>query len=293
MEPPQIIRELQHRWDSLSSPIRPNVLDIAWYRSHLPALPANRALLLGATPEIRDLFSESGYDAVVQDINKTNYEAMSALRLVTPGTETYMQSDWLEERPEFLGAFDAVVGDGVLLYLSFPSEPAQLMALLSRYLRPNGRLLLRQVFLGPLDPLKPSLERVARTERPCGTLVSSLLMSLIVQSAGISGTVDAALMGRLARAVTARLSDKQKEPFQLPFFRIRVAIRTIDFTTIFLLPCRYLRYHNSCNFYRLSWMWRRLIRRTTSQSSTTSGSNSGFVRVNRIRLPFAAERQTR
>lgn len=99
------------------------------------------ALVLGATPELRDALVESGYKLCSIDINIEMFLAMDGLLKHKSSTETLVKANWLDNPfPE--GYFDLVVGDAVLPNVPW-EERGNLLAEVKRVLKPGGVFLTR------------------------------------------------------------------------------------------------------------------------------------------------------
>ena len=133
--------EFHRRWPKLKPPLRPNEEVVAALRDAI-AGGAERALLLGLTPEL----SEVAQETVAVDWSD------KMLAMVWPGntaSRRAVQANWLQ-LPCKVGAFSAAIGDGSLNCLEYPRQYRLVFEELSRALRPGARLAVR-VFLTP-DP---------------------------------------------------------------------------------------------------------------------------------------------
>ena len=145
-------RLLARRWASIGPPFRPSPADLAVYREHLGALRGDRILLLGSTPELRDLAASLGIASVtLVDMDRTVAAAMD--RFVTTADrrhETLVVDDW--SRMEFpAGSFGAVVGDLVWHWIR-ASRRAVVRDRIERFLRPGGLFISRFRLIPDVDP---------------------------------------------------------------------------------------------------------------------------------------------
>lgn len=69
-----------------------------------------KALILGATPEFRDMFSKYPINVTLLDINPEMYVAMRSLMKCKPKYEKFVKSDWLKI-PFKNETFDIIIGD--------------------------------------------------------------------------------------------------------------------------------------------------------------------------------------
>lgn len=101
------------RWASVGSPWRPSAGDASVYRRLAGARLGGKTLVLGATPELRDIVAEAGGHTFVIEMSGAMHACASRmLRHADPSSETWIQGDWCE----VIGAtheFDLVLGDMV------------------------------------------------------------------------------------------------------------------------------------------------------------------------------------
>ena len=109
-------------WDLVPSPVRPSRNELAAYRTFWNTIPRKkRILILGSTPELRDLAAEEeGARVYVADFSPRMMLGMSKFtRRADPLKEKWVKDNWLELAfPERF--FDVVLGDLVLQ--QFPPE---------------------------------------------------------------------------------------------------------------------------------------------------------------------------
>jgi SAM-dependent methyltransferase len=135
-------------WHSVGSPWRPSADDIAAYRRLAGSRLAGRVLVLGVTPELRDLVAEAGGRALVLDVSPAMYAAAAALlQHADPADETWVQQDWCDASLP-AGEFDLVVGDMVWWAVSVSTQHL-LRDAIHAALKPDGRLISRFRFTDP------------------------------------------------------------------------------------------------------------------------------------------------
>ena len=123
-------------WALRSWPRRPSPDDVAIYRRLAGPRLHGRTMLLGATPELRDLLSE-GSPPVVVDSSAAMYAATTELlRAADPARETWVQADW-RELPFGTASFDLIVGDMIWWGLSLARQ-RQVIAGIASVLAPDG-----------------------------------------------------------------------------------------------------------------------------------------------------------
>jgi len=165
-----IWRENTGKWPLIGPPWRPSPGDIAIYRRLVGSRLPGRALLLGATPELRDLLaSHAGAmpKPVVVDMSRPMLEAMTALtRVARPEDEAWLVSNWGEaDLPE--QAFDVILADMIWWTVSVPMQAA-LRDRIVQLLAPGGMLISRFRFRSARreqdDPYKVTADYLERLD---------------------------------------------------------------------------------------------------------------------------------
>lgn len=108
-------KELAKTWATYSPPIRPSKNEIRFYEEEIKKLcKKNRklkALILGATPEFRDLLSRYNIATTLIDINPVSVKAMTSLLKIRKNPkEKIVLADWLN-MPFQKNSFDIVFSD--------------------------------------------------------------------------------------------------------------------------------------------------------------------------------------
>lgn len=144
-------------WDLFGPPLRPSpddldvVARVVTQLSRESPVRGLRVLVLGVTREYARFPWPRGSTLVAWERSE------SMIRHVWPGstaeTERVIQRNWLDPT-ESRGEFDLVLGDGVLVQLSFPDECEELCRTLRAVLRPGGQCILR-LFARPETPEEP------------------------------------------------------------------------------------------------------------------------------------------
>lgn len=135
-----IWNENARKWPLIGPPWRPSPGDIAVYRGLVGDRLPGRALLLGATPELRDLLAEHAGTMpkpCIVDMSRSMLMAMSELtRRARPEDEAWLVCDWCEAQvPEH--AFDVVLAD--LIWWTVPVHTqAVLRDRIARLLAPGA-----------------------------------------------------------------------------------------------------------------------------------------------------------
>lgn len=154
--------EQRSRRSNRISPFAPSQKEQEFYRQYLKKVSASdalpkRALILGATPELRDMTIESGLESTAVDISKKMMEKFSVLmnKQCDPRNKQIIK-DWLEM--DFSdGYFGVIMGDAAFINLATKGDNERLTAICNNILAKGGYLVLRQIFytkeyLGYADP---------------------------------------------------------------------------------------------------------------------------------------------
>jgi ubiquinone/menaquinone biosynthesis C-methylase UbiE len=141
------------QWKNLQVPLVMSQGEIDIYRKFIlkylsssksaspKALP-KKALLLGATPELRDLLFELGFEVTLVDINPEMVAAMDMLVKKSKNKERKIIGDWLRMHEDILAEekFDLILGDHIFNHLPF-SEFEKMLKITSLLLKPEGMFL--------------------------------------------------------------------------------------------------------------------------------------------------------
>lgn len=139
-------KQIASDWNTyFASPSRISPQELKKYRGWLAQINGDRkplkALVLGATPELRDALFELGYRAYSIDINPEMILAMNDLLKTKNPNEVVIKANWLDN-PLAGNYFDVVLGDAVLPNLPW-NERMNLLAEVKRLLKPEGVFLTR------------------------------------------------------------------------------------------------------------------------------------------------------
>jgi len=124
------------------------------YKQWLEVLNPERkplnALVLGATPELRDILYELGYKTSIIDINLEMILAMNSVMKTENPIETIIKSNWLDN-PLQSDYFDVVLGDAVLPNIPW-SDRKHLLLEVKRTLKKGGVFLNRSFCMPKKKP---------------------------------------------------------------------------------------------------------------------------------------------
>jgi len=135
--------------NNITSPARPCKSQLIIYNNVIKKIINNnnkpKALILGATPELRDLCIKNNFNTTVCDINLNMVKAMSSLmKYKGKAKEKIIIGDWLKtDFPK--NNFDIILGDASLNQILNNKELKYLLKKLSFILKPNGFLLTREI----------------------------------------------------------------------------------------------------------------------------------------------------
>lgn len=139
------------RWPSLCSPWRPSQKDIEIYEQMCGTKLKGNILILGATPELRDLVAQTSLSRspVLVDISTAMLiKASELLHTAKPENEIWIKSDWCEvPLPE--SSFDVILGDMVWWVISI-SQQLAVRDTLTRLLKKDGLFISRFRFHNPM-----------------------------------------------------------------------------------------------------------------------------------------------
>jgi SAM-dependent methyltransferase len=220
----EIWRENAGKWPFIGPPWRPSPGDVAIYRRFArPRLPG-RTLLLGSTPELRDLLAEYAGampKPLIVDMSLPMLQSTSALACrAQPAHEEWLVADWCEaDLPEH--AFDVVLADMVWWTVSVPTQAA-LRRRIDRLLAPGGifvsRFRCREPARAGDDPRAITagfLARLGTGVEDEQRLRDAWLSHLYDITADVAGR---RMNRKRARALIEAMRDDARDPGQRAFF---------------------------------------------------------------------------
>lgn len=132
-------------WIKLSNSWRPSLETVKTYSNFLSNIaPRSRILVLGSTPELRDMLARDYPDAevFVCDFSWKMTLLMSTIcRVADPDRETWVKTNWLH-MPFPEKYFDVVLGDMIFLQFT-PTEEIRLLEKILEVLKDSGALVTR------------------------------------------------------------------------------------------------------------------------------------------------------
>ena len=109
---------------------------------------SKKVLLLGVTPEIRDILAEIGCKVTCVDINEEMIAAMNSLKEAENPDEEVINENWLDNSLE-KNNFDIVIGDAVLPNVNW-EDREELLSEVKRVLKAEG-LFITRAFCVPVE----------------------------------------------------------------------------------------------------------------------------------------------
>ncbi|MCK4745032.1 class I SAM-dependent methyltransferase [Candidatus Parcubacteria bacterium] len=136
-------------WQKVGPPWLTPIQDIKFWEKRILEIKKKdkkiKALVLGATPKIRDLLAKHKIDTTLLEANKSMYVAMSRLIKIKNNEEKFICGDWLNADKIFKkNTFDFIIGDEPHCNLSFKNWPKFFQGIYN-ILKPNFNFLLSTV----------------------------------------------------------------------------------------------------------------------------------------------------
>lgn len=134
-------------WDKYLPPIRPYDAELDYFKSVIQGyisrvhkLPS--VLILGSTPELRDVVYEFGIQPTVVDYDQDNYNAMSLL-LKSKGSDSFVEMNWLDLSTVSVGQFDLIFSEAAFNVLGH-SDAFKLYRICHTLLKCGGQMVAKQ-----------------------------------------------------------------------------------------------------------------------------------------------------
>lgn len=183
MASPTWTDEMAARWGAFPPPIRPYGEEVALMKQlveqRMQEVDGVRLLVLGSTPELRDLAADLGLVPTVVDYSRQHYDALTKL-MVRQGTpENFIQSNWLEFHAT--EKYDIVLSEAAFNVVDRQDSDA-LYQQCFNWLKPDG-LLLAKTWVRPpgvSQPLENLLVDFRNTEEEAFGFYSHACIPLIL-----------------------------------------------------------------------------------------------------------------
>ncbi|MDD5625949.1 MAG: class I SAM-dependent methyltransferase [Patescibacteria group bacterium] len=125
-------------WKPLKPPERPSSQEIKLYEKWARKKAGGKAIIYGATPELRDLLAKYNFDVTLVDREPNMIRAMQELIKISKGDEKIIIANWLKV-PLKSHQYDLILCDHGLHHIAFNDWPIFLTEA-ERLLKPNGYL---------------------------------------------------------------------------------------------------------------------------------------------------------
>jgi len=170
-------QRIAHMWDSyFTVPSRISADELRQYEKWLKQINKSgkplHALVMGATPELRDALAKLGYQVHSMDINLDMFLAMDGLLKIKNPNEVLIKANWIDN-PLKDGRFDVIVGDAILPNIPWNSR-LDLLKEIQRLLKPRG-IFLTRAFNAPVKKRFGTVEAIMEHFRGNKNTVQSAL----------------------------------------------------------------------------------------------------------------------
>lgn len=199
----RIWEENSQRWHASGSPWRPSPGDIELYHKLGGEKLKRKVLVLGATPELRDLVARCGGRITLIDISPAMIGRMTSLLTYSdPCNEIWVKCDW-SEAPFSDSSFDLVVGDMPWWVLSVVKQ-SEVRDEIARVLKSDGLLVTR---IRMRDPERSKHDAVKIIRQYLDELDQNPSASKSIRSAMISYLYDIAVDVEAQRINSAKTKE--------------------------------------------------------------------------------------
>ena len=176
-----IWKQIADMWNNyFAPPSRISNEEIKNYRNWLEKANENKeskkALVLGATPEIRDILKECNYEVTIIDINTEMILAMTSLLKTKNPDEIFVKANWLDN-PLADNYFDVVVGDAILPNIPL-KDRTRLLLKINRLLKSDGIFITRAFYIPDKKPFRSVEEILEHFSKKEPNIQSALEMVL-------------------------------------------------------------------------------------------------------------------
>ena len=165
-------QQIAYMWNNyFTVPSRISPQEVEKYRDWIGRINKEakplKALVLGATPELRDALTDFGYILYSMDINLDMFLAMDEVLKNKNPNEVFIKSNWIGS-PLANEYFDLIVGDAVLPNVPW-DQRLNLLSEVKRLLKPSGIFLTRSFCVPdqkPFSSVEDILEHFSKKEGP-------------------------------------------------------------------------------------------------------------------------------
>lgn len=147
--------EFVYHWKDWPRPARSSPSDLDFIRKKIIDKGKNvKVLVLGSTPEYREMCGNLGVPVTCFDFSRKNFEYLKG-EVLNPPKERFIEGNWLTK--EVSEKFDIILGDAVINVLR-KKEVSIFMSNISRLLSNDG-LFMPRTYIRTADETKPEVEK--------------------------------------------------------------------------------------------------------------------------------------
>jgi SAM-dependent methyltransferase len=133
--------KLANQWSEYRPPSRPSSSEVDIFESYIKTMPKNSSiLLLGSTPEIRDLAAKYGMKITICDWSEEIFKALKLLTKDENYKEGFSKQDWREMK--FTEKFDMVIGDCAITVVAY-GDVGKVLENIREAVKENGLVIQR------------------------------------------------------------------------------------------------------------------------------------------------------
>lgn len=158
-------------WGKYLPPIRPYVEECEIFKTYLSEFIKQndkrpKVLILGSTPELRDVAYSCGIEPFIVDYSKDNYEAMGTLCKVI-GKDIFIESNWLDIKQHIHEQFDFIFSEAAFNVLN-ATNAKKLYRICFDMLTDGGRVIAKQWIR--LSNIKPDVDKLINDFRASNSM---------------------------------------------------------------------------------------------------------------------------
>ncbi len=145
-------------WAAIKPPWKPSPERVNLYSQLIKKyVKGDRALILGATPEVRDLLAKLKFKVTLLDISPEMVKATTFLRK-TKSKEKIVIGNWLTK--DLKQKYDLIIGDSVINNLK-PKDHPRFLKRMRRLLKDNGIFICQMgILVKPISKINISLKKI-------------------------------------------------------------------------------------------------------------------------------------
>ena len=173
--------DLAQVWDKILPPARPFPSELKIFEKYIKKFAKNKdakILILGATPELRDLVLKHKLTPICADIHKKNFIALKKL-MKYKGKEIFIHSDWLKLKGKEI--YDLIIGDTAFTMLPW-KKWEDCLKRLKQIVKKDGMIIHRSDVRFSEDEKRTPLEifQLYRKSKKKSPIFSSIIIPLYI-----------------------------------------------------------------------------------------------------------------